>query len=220
MARAKARSMRRSEPNPHCRATVSMGALVEIRVRRAWSMRTRSTKAAGLVSNSLRKSRLSVRGARPAVLRRTLARLERVRARISRSRSRFGADAITHAELALAADESIHAARKALAGQRYLAWREKPARLDARARRSLGRELASLAEQQRALAARLRALWLVRSRPSNFEITGRRLARSIASLRRAAQALERDRPPAPPPPHEGFSTAAVFAELKRSASLA
>ena len=161
-----------------------------------------------------------VRGARPSALRRTLGRLERVRARIARSRSRFGADAITHAELALAADESIHAVRKALAGHRYLAWREEPTRLDARARRALARELASLAQAQHALAARLRALWLERSRPSNFEITDRRIERSIASLRRAARALERDRPPAPPPPHEGFSTAAVFAELKRSAATA
>ena len=159
-----------------------------------------------------------VRGARPAVLRRTLAKLDRVRARIARARARFGDDATTHAELLLAADASIHAVRKALAGQRYVAWRERPARLDRAARRALARELGSLSDAQRALAARLRRLWRARSRPSNFEITGRRLSRSIASLRHAARALERDRPPAPPPPHEGFTTAAVFAELKRAAA--
>jgi hypothetical protein len=158
-----------------------------------------------------------VRGVDPRVARRTLARLERVRARLSKP-APFGGDETTRAELALAADASIHALRKALAGQRYLAWREKPEALDARGRRALARELDALARSQRELEGRLRALWLARSRPSNFEITGRRLDRSIASLERGARALAANRPPPPPAPHEGFTNAAVFAELKRVAS--
>jgi hexosaminidase len=158
-----------------------------------------------------------VRGVAPRAARRTLARLERLRARLAGAEDRFGADAVTHAELAWAADASIHALRKAFAGRRYVAWRERPGSLDTRTRRALSRELARLAAEQRGLGARLRRLWLARSRPSNFEITGRRLARSLASLRRAARALASGRPPPPPPPHEGFSTAAVFQHLKEVA---
>jgi len=152
------------------------------------------------------------------VARRTLARLERVSARLAAAAGRFGADALTHAELGWAADASSLALRRGLAGQRWIAWRERPARLDARARRALARELAALAGEQRALGARLRRLWLARSRPSNYEFTGRRLARAIASTTRAARALEANRPPAPPGPHEGFTPAAVFRHLKASMS--
>ncbi|HEY8493724.1 MAG TPA: glycoside hydrolase family 20 zincin-like fold domain-containing protein [Myxococcota bacterium] len=158
-----------------------------------------------------------VRGVRPAAARRTLARLARASAQLARSADRFGADARTHAELVWAADASAHALRRALAGLEWMAWRERPARLDARGRRALARTLRALAAEQRALGARLRRLWLARSRPSNFEITGRRLARAIASTLRAARALERGRPPAPPGPHEGFTMAAVFRRLKASA---
>src|SRR5690606_16989902 len=126
-----------------------------------------------------------VRGVRPAAARRTLARLARTSARLARSAERFGADARTHAELVWAADASAHALRRALAGLAWMAWRERPARLDARARRALARELRALAGEQRALGTRLRRLWLARSRPSNFEITGRRLARAVASTLRA-----------------------------------
>jgi len=157
-----------------------------------------------------------VRGIEAKAARRTLARLDRVSARLAASTGRFGADALTHAELCWAAEASSLALRRGLAGQRWIAWRERPVRLDARARRALARELGALAGEQRALAARLRRLWLARSRPSNYEITARRLARAIASTTRAARALEGNRPPAPPEPHEGFTPAAVFRHLKAS----
>jgi hypothetical protein len=157
-----------------------------------------------------------VRGVEPKVARRTLARLARTTARLAAAERRFGNDTLTHAELGWAADASSLALRRALAGRRWIAWRERPASLDARARRALARELAGLAGEHRELGARLRRLWLARSRPSNYEITGRRLARAIASTARAARALERNRPPAPPEPHEGFTTAAVFRHLKTS----
>jgi hexosaminidase len=158
-----------------------------------------------------------VRGAHPARVRRLLARFERVQARLAGAAHRFGNDRLTYEELCLAAAASLHALRKTLAGQAYVAWREEPTRFDARRRRRLAVELAELAVEQRRLGRTLRRLWLARSRPSNFEITGRRLERSISSLRRAARALERNRPPAPPPPHEGFSIQQVFAELRESA---
>ena len=159
-----------------------------------------------------------VRGVVPRVARRTMARLERVRARLAGAADRFGADALTYRELCYAADASLLALRKGLAGQRWIAWRERPDSLDSRARRALARELTTLAGEQRALRSRLRGLWQARSRPSDFDLTGRRIARAIASTRRAAVALERNRPPAPPAPHEGFTMAAVFRHLKESLS--
>jgi len=157
-----------------------------------------------------------VRGVEPRAARRTLARLERVRRRLGRAAPRFGADMLTHAELVWAADASAFALRRALAGTRWIAWRERPGRLDARGRRTLARELTALAAEQRRLGARLRRLWLARSRPSNYETTARRLARAAASTARAARALARNRPPAPPAAHEGFTVAAVFRHLKAS----
>jgi hypothetical protein len=154
-----------------------------------------------------------VDGARTASLRRTLRRLLRERDRLRAARHRFRREALTFEEMCLAADASLHALRKALAGQRYLAWRREPARLGAGARRRLASDLRALAREQSALGRELRRLWLERSEPDGFEIVQRRLARSIASLRRAARALAANRPPAPPPPHPGFSVATILAAL-------
>jgi hypothetical protein len=115
--------------------------------------------------------------------------------------------------MSLALEASRHAARKTLAGQRYLAWRRRPARLDAAARRRLAAELRALAAAQVSLGHELRRLWLRRSQPDGFEITQRRLARAVQSLRRSARALAQNRPPAPPPPHPGFSAATLFRAL-------
>ena len=71
-------------------------------------------------------------------------------------------------------------------------------------------------EGDRGCMRRLRHLWLRRSRPSNFEITKRRIDRSVRSLRRGARALARSRPPPPPPPHPGFSLETVLAALQRT----
>ena len=146
-------------------------------------------------------------------MRRTLRRLDRERTRLRAARARFRREALTWQEMNLALDASRHAVRKALAGQRYLAWRRRPARLGAAARRRLAAELRRLAAEQVSLGRELRRLWLRRSEPDGFEITQRRLARSIQSLRRAARALAQDRPPAPPPPHPGFSVATIFRAL-------
>jgi hexosaminidase len=158
-----------------------------------------------------------VDGARDAELRRSLRRLERLRERLLAAGDRFHRERLTWEETCLAAEASIHACRKALCGRAYLAWRRRPARLDARARRRLAGELEALAREQRLLGARLRRLWLRRSRSAGFELTRRRLDTSIASLRRAARALRTDRPPAPPPPHPGFDAARIFAAALRSA---
>jgi len=145
-----------------------------------------------------------LQGARRPALQRAARRLERVRERIDRARHRFRRETRTWRELRYAADASAFAVEKALAGGAYLAWRRKPSALDARARRGLARRLRVLAERQRALGRRLQRLWLARSRPSNLELTLRRLRRSARSLVAAARALERNRPPPPPPPHPGY----------------
>ena len=65
-------------------------------------------------------------GARPASLRRTLRQLDRELPRLRAARSRFRRESLTWQEMRLALDASRHAVRKALAGQRYLAWRAPP----------------------------------------------------------------------------------------------
>ena len=142
-----------------------------------------------------------------------MRRLNRERTRLRRAGPHFRREALTWQEMCLALDASHHAVRKSLAGQRYLAWRRRPTRLAAVIRRRLASELRALADEQTALGRELRRLWLRRSEPDGFEITQQRLARSIASLRRAARALAANRPPAPPPPHPGFTVATIFRAL-------
>ena len=157
-----------------------------------------------------------VQGARAPALRRSLRRLERVRERLAAARDAFRADPLSWSELAWAADATLHAARKGLAGQELLAWRRRPARLDARARRRLARELSGLAAEQVSLGQELRRLWLRRSRPSDFALTKRRLERSVRSLGRTARSLERNRPAPPPPEHAGYAPGPVSRALYRS----
>jgi hypothetical protein len=160
-----------------------------------------------------------LQGTRATPLRRGLARLRRARARIEAAAEAFGGDELTRAELLHAADASVFALEKATAAREWLAWRRHPARSDARARRSLGRRLAALAREQAGLGRGLRRLWLKRSRPSEFQVTRRRLDASIRSLRRAARALERNAPPPAPEPPQGFDPGAVVRAVRASQAL-
>jgi hypothetical protein len=159
-----------------------------------------------------------VQGVQPARLRRTLRRLERARRNVARHAGRFRHEGLSARELAWAAEASLLAARKGLLGSEFLAWRLRPERLGAGARRRLARSLAQLAGEQQALARALERLWLARSRPSNFAQSERRMARSAASLRRAARALAANRPPAPPGVHPGFAPGEVMRAVLRSFS--
>ena len=67
-----------------------------------------------------------------------------------------------------------------------------------------------------ALGRELHRLWLARSRPSNFELTKRRLDRSVRSLRAGARSLERGRPRPPPSDHPGYGMMDVHRALLRS----
>jgi hypothetical protein len=160
-----------------------------------------------------------LQSARRAPVRRTLARLARARARLSAAQGCFAGDTLTHQELLHAADASVLALRKTLAGLDYLDWRADPRRLRTPERRRLARTLRGLAAEQRALGRTLRRLWLARSRPSNFEITRRRLDRSVRSLERAARSLESDRPPAPPETIGRLEPRRILAALRESAGL-
>jgi hypothetical protein len=160
-----------------------------------------------------------IEAARNGALRRALVKLERTRKRLSGARARFGADAATRDELMYAADASILALRKGLCGRAYMAWRRRPARLDTRTRRRLARELESLAREQADLGRTLRRLWLARSPISDFAATKRRIDASVRSLRTAARALERDRPPAPPEPNEGVDARDAFVAMRQASAL-
>jgi hypothetical protein len=135
-----------------------------------------------------------IRAKRPA-LNRTLKRLRRVRDALNGQRDLFVREKLTHQELLLAADASVLATEKAIAGLEYSAWRKRPKHLDAAGRRRLSRTLARLAARQTELGRRLQKLWLTRNQPSNFEITADRLRISIRSLRRASRKLKDNRPP-------------------------
>ncbi len=132
--------------------------------------------------------------AKAKTLRKTEARLKRVRAVLEDLEIRFVREKGTHRELLYAADASLLAVRKAVAGLAYLEWRRRPASLNAAKRRRLSRQLVSLASEQVALGRTLWSLWRERNHPSNFEITKKKLDASIRSLRRAARRLERNQP--------------------------
>ena len=124
--------------------------------------------------------------------------LTKIRERLLQAKAKFGDRELTYLELLYAADASLHAVRKGLAALDYLAWRRKPKRLGARERKRLARVLAKLADEQALLGRTLRRLWLARSAISNLERNERRLGKSVRSLRRAARALEQNRPSPPP----------------------
>jgi hypothetical protein len=136
--------------------------------------------------------------AKAKALRRTLSRLTRVKARLVAAAQRFRRESLTHEELMLAVDTSLFACTKGLAALELLAWRRQPTSLGSAKRRALASRLERLSAEQAALGRRLHRLWLARSAPSNFEITGERLQKSVTSLRREARALRLGRPPAPP----------------------
>jgi hypothetical protein len=140
-----------------------------------------------------------VDAARPAALRRILARLERLRPRIATAIEKATHEKRALRELLYACDASAFAVRKAQAGSEVLAWRRGELALDARARRRLAGQLTDLAGEQAELGRRLRGLWLERARPSNLEFTLRRIRRSARLLRRAARRLADDRPGTAPP---------------------
>ncbi len=146
-----------------------------------------------------------IAGSKKGALERSHKKLVRVRSRIDRAKHCFREEKETWRELLYAADASLLAVEKALAGQRYNAWRRRPASLGARERRQLAGRLRGLAKTQSTLLTRLRKLWLARSAISNFELTERRIKRSIKSLRSAAGHLIQNTPPSParPDPIDG-----------------
>jgi hypothetical protein len=136
--------------------------------------------------------------AKAETLKKTEGRLKRVRAVLAGLEDRFSREKATHRELLYATDASLLAVRKALAGVDYLGWRRRPASLSPIARARLSRRLMGIASEQAALGRRLWRLWLDRNHRSNFEITKKKLAASIRSLRGAARRLDDNRPPPPP----------------------
>ncbi len=144
-----------------------------------------------------------------------LTRLGKLRARIEAAHERCTAEHLALKEMLYAADASRFALEKARAGLDYNAWRRDPALWKAGDRRRLARRLADLAGEQTALGRRLKRLWLARSLPSDFEVTRRRLMRSVRAMRKAARALENNRP-SPPPTREPITVAGVLRAVRES----
>ena len=153
---------------------------------------------------------------KPGALRRCERALERVRSQIEGAREDFAKEGTTWEELSYAADASLHSVHKGLVGLRYNEWRRDPEGSKARERSALAKALAKLADEQKRLGRRLQKLWLARSRPSNLELTTRRLERSLQALRKAARAVEANRPPPPPPAVEALTLRDVANEVRRS----
>ena len=150
-------------------------------------------------------------------LRAALARLGRVRARVEAALERHSRERLVLQEILYAVDASCFALEKARAGLDYNAWRAEPESWRAVDRRRLARRLADGADEQLALGRRLKRLWLARSELSNFDDTRRRLMRSVRALRRAARALERNRPGRAPTP-EPITIAGVRRAVEESLS--
>ncbi len=148
-------------------------------------------------------------------LERSRKKLLRVRARIDKAKDCFREEKGTWRELLYAADASQLAVDKALTAQRYNAWRREPDSLTARERKRLAQQLRELAKIQGTLLTRLRKLWLARSAVSNFDMTERRVRRSIKSMRTAASRLIQNKPPDPPEP-SSINLAGVLAAVRRS----
>jgi hypothetical protein len=132
-----------------------------------------------------------------AALEKSRKKLARVRVAIEDAKACFRDEKASWYELVYATDASAFALDKTLVAQRYNAWRRKPKSLAARDRKRLALSLRSLAKTQAGLLTRLRKLWLARSAISNFEMTERRIKRSMQSLRSAAGHLEKNTPPSP-----------------------
>lgn len=125
----------------------------------------------------------------PKVLAATLRRLRRIESSFHTRAKRLDRRPGAREELRFAIEASIVAARKGLAGYRFLKWREGSLALGTAARRALSKELRFLATEQSMLERKLRKLWLARNRPSNFEITAEMYRKSVRGLRRAARRI-------------------------------
>jgi hexosaminidase len=126
---------------------------------------------------------------RPQFLKATLVKLEGARAEFERGKESISARHEDRDELGFAIEASMVAARKGLAGARFLSL---IAEGEARPRGkhdALASELARLASEQGRLKRTHRELWLARNRESNFEITASYYDGSIRGLRRAARRL-------------------------------
>jgi hexosaminidase len=156
-----------------------------------------------------------VAASKPSAIDRSERALERVAGRLEAAAPRFGDRTLTFRELTYAVDASLLALRKARAGLDYLEWRRRPDRGKAAERRRLARTLTTLAKDQTALGRSFRKLWLARSLPSNLDRNERRLRKSVSSLRRAARALEQNRPTEAPEPRD-LSPRRVFEAVRAS----
>ena len=156
-----------------------------------------------------------VNGCKKGALERSKKKLAAVKEKIDETKGAFREEKTTWHELHYAADASMFAVDKAIAGRHYNAWRSKPKSFKARDRSKLATSLRDLAKTQAALLTRLRKLWHKRAASSNFAMTERRIKRSIKSLRAAALNLSRNRPPEKTKPVP-IEPAGVVAAVRRS----
>lgn len=125
-------------------------------------------------------------------LKATLLKLVAARADFERGKQAMAARHEEREELGFAIQASLVAARKGLAGARYLSRIEEgkeSSRPRGKNNEALASELGRLAAEQLRLKRTHHELWLARNRRSHFEITASYYDTSIRGLRRAARTL-------------------------------
>ena len=132
---------------------------------------------------------------RPKQLQKTLMGLKNLAKKLDNTPEAFCGNQLVESEFRLGLASSILAARKGLAGKSYVEWRLDERRLNTHERRKLAKEMKAMADEQLLLGRELQRLWLLRSYPSNFEITWGYLKKSVRSLRQAARKLQDNNPP-------------------------
>lgn len=142
---------------------------------------------------------------RKSALDRSAQKLDRVIEEIESLRPGNAADDFARRaieEIEWAAQATRLSVSKGLLALEFNAWRSDPTQLTAAARRRLATQLDRRAKEQEQQLRAFERLWMARNTRSDLALNRRRIRKSIAGLRRAANQLRANRPPRPAKPSE------------------